>query len=111
MNNRSWQDEDSEMNFFAHDSPSPIEEQVAQGAKVIRTLQQKLSNTSYNVVDWEYLSQFLDLENHPNYKAVTSPSIRSIGEAEMEFEDFDLNSLPAQIPTMSYPNQPINQEL
>ena len=46
------------------------------------------------------MSQFLDLENHPNYRPVTSPSVGSINEPQLEFEPLDLNSLPANIPRM-----------
>ena len=111
MATRYWQDDESEFNLFEEDSLGPIEEEIAQGAEEIRTLQRKLSQASYNSVDWEYMNQFLNLESHPNYKPVTSPSIGFIDEPEMEFEPLDLNPLPAQIPTLPQPIQPLDQDL
>ncbi len=66
MATRYWQDDESEFNLFEEDSLGPIEEEIAQGAEEIRTLQPKLSQASYNSVDWEYMNQFLNLESHPN---------------------------------------------
>jgi hypothetical protein len=111
MAQRYWQDDESEFNLFEEDSLGPIEEQIAQGAREIRTLQRKLSQASYNSVDWEYMNQFLDLESHSNYKPANSPSIGFIEESDMEFEPLDLNPLPAQIPTLPQPIQPFDQDL
>jgi hypothetical protein len=66
METRYWQDDESEFNLFEEDSLGPIEEEIAQGAEEIRILQRKLSQASYNSVDWEYMNQFLDLESHLN---------------------------------------------
>jgi hypothetical protein len=105
-----FRDEESEWNFFARVPLDPIEEEVANGANQIRTLEKKLSSTSFNSIDWEYVSQFLDLEDHPNYQPVNSPSVRSIAEPELQFEEFNLNHLPAQIPRLPQPAQQIPQD-
>lgn len=83
---------------------------MAAGAARIRSMTKRLSDASVSSVDWDYMEQFLDLESHANYKPVTSPSIRSIDEPQLQFEDWDLNPLPAQVPQLPQQIQQIDND-
>ncbi len=53
----------------------------------------------------------MDLDNHSNHQPVSSPSIGSIHEPQLEFEPLDLNLLAANIPRMPQRIQPIDMDL
>ena len=56
-----WRNDEHSWNFFDQAPLDPLEESVASGAAQIRNMERQISNTSFNFMDLEYISEFLDL--------------------------------------------------